>query len=49
MTSNDIKTNTHSILVKTALNMLKQKLDDKLISSVTGLSLEEISKLKNKL
>jgi len=33
---------------KTALNMLKQKLDDKLISSVTGLSLEEILKLKNK-
>lgn len=32
---------------KTALNMLKQKLDDKLISSVTGLSLEEILKLKN--
>lgn len=34
---------------KTALNMLKQKLDDKLISSVTGFSLEEIAKLKNKL
>jgi predicted transposase/invertase (TIGR01784 family) len=33
---------------KTALNMLNQKLDDKLISSVTGLSLEEILKLKNK-
>lgn len=33
---------------KTALNMLKQKLDYKLISSVTGLSLEEILKLKNK-
>ena len=33
---------------KTALNMLKQKLDDKLISSVTGLTLEEILKLKNK-
>jgi predicted transposase/invertase (TIGR01784 family) len=33
---------------KTAINMLKQKLDDKLISSVTGLSLEEILKLKNK-
>lgn len=33
---------------KTALNMLKQKLDDKLISSVTGLSLEEILKLKNR-
>lgn len=33
---------------KTALNMLKQKLDDKLISSVTGLTLEEILKLKNR-
>ena len=41
--------NAHSILVKTALNMLNQKLDDKLISSVTGLDLEEIAKLKNKL
>ena len=34
---------------KTAINMLNQKLDDKLISSVTGLNLEEIAKLKNKL
>ena len=33
---------------KTAINMIKQKLDDKLISSVTGLTLEEILKLKNK-
>lgn len=33
---------------KTAINMLNQKLDDKLISSVTGLSLEEITKLKSK-
>ena len=33
---------------KTAINMLKQKLDNKLISSVTGLSLEEILKLKNR-
>ena len=39
--------NAHSILVKTALNMLNQKLDNKLISAVTGLSLEEILKLKN--
>ena len=46
--SNDIKIDTHPILEKTALNMLKQQLDDKLISSVTGLSLEEIAKLKNK-
>ena len=34
---------------KTAINMLKQKLDDKLICSVTGLSLEEITKLKNRI
>ena len=46
--SSDIKTNAHSILEKTALNMLKQQLGDKLISSVTGLSLEEIAKLKSK-
>ncbi len=34
---------------KTAINMLKQKLDDKLICSVTGLSLEKITKLKNRI
>jgi len=34
---------------KTALNMLKQKLDSELITSVTGLSSEDILKLKNKL
>ena len=28
----------HPILIKTAINMINQKLDDKLISSVTGLS-----------
>jgi len=33
---------------KVAINMLKQNLDNKLISSVTGLTLEEILKLKNK-
>ena len=38
----------HPILIKTALNKLKQKLDDELISSLTGLSLEEIAKLKSK-
>jgi len=47
--SSDIKTNAYSILEKTALNMLKQKIDDKLIASVTGFSSEEIAKLKNKL
>lgn len=44
-----VSNDEHPILIKTALNMLNQKLDDKLISSVTGLSLEEIAKLKNKL
>ena len=44
-----VSNDAHPILIKTALNMLKQKLDDKLISSVTGFSLEEIAKLKNKL
>jgi len=34
---------------KTALNMIKQKLDTELITSVTGLSNEDILKLKNKL
>ena len=34
---------------KTSINMLKQKLEDKLICSVTGLSLEEITKLKNRI
>lgn len=34
---------------KTALNMIKQKLDTELITSVTGLSSEDILKLKNKL
>ncbi|WPX99198.1 hypothetical protein Megpolyxen_01073 [Candidatus Megaera polyxenophila] len=44
-TSND----AHPILIKTAINMINQKLDDKLISSVTGLDLEEITKLKSQL
>jgi hypothetical protein len=34
---------------KTAINMLKQKLNTELITSVTGLSSENILKLKNKL
>jgi hypothetical protein len=44
-----MSSDAHPILIKTAINMLKENLDDKLISSVTGLDLEEISKLKNKL
>lgn len=34
--------------IEVAINMIKQKLDNKLISSVTGLTLEEILKIKNK-
>ena len=34
--------------IEVAINMIKQKLDNKLIASVTGLTLEEILKLKNK-
>ena len=33
---------------KTAVNMLKEKLDDKLISSVTGITLDDLLKLKSK-
>ena len=33
---------------KTAINMIKKNLDNSLISSVTGLSIDEILKLKNK-
>jgi hypothetical protein len=40
---------TNSVLEKTAISMLKQKLDDSLIKSVTGLSQETIDKLKNKI
>ena len=34
---------------QSVLNMLKQKLDTKLITSVTGLSEDDILKLKNKI
>lgn len=44
-----MSSDAYPILIKTAINMLKENLDDKLISSVTGLDLEEISKLKNRL
>jgi|GEM_PF-2191786 len=36
-----------SILEKTAINMLKDKIDLKFISSVTGFSVDELLKLKN--
>ena len=34
---------------KTTINMLKQNLDFKLISSITGFSIDELLKLKNRL
>ena len=33
---------------KVAISMLKQKIDDSLIQSVTGFSQDELNKLKNK-
>ena len=47
--SNDTKDNSNSVLEKTAINMLKQKLDDSLIKSVTGFSQDDLNKLRNKL
>ncbi len=35
--------------IEIAINMLKQNLDNSLISSVTGLSVDDILKLRNKL
>ena len=45
----DTYENSHIALEKTAISMLKQKLDDSLIKSVTGLSQDELDKIKNKL
>ncbi len=45
----DNTANSKSILEKTAIGMLKAKLDDKLIKLVTGFSQETLDKLKNKL
>ena len=47
--SNDIQDNSNSVLEKTAINMLLQKLDDSLIKSVTGFSQDDLNKLKNKI
>lgn len=47
--NNDTKDNSNSVLEKTAINMLKQKLDDSLIKSVTGFSQDDLNKLRNKL
>ena len=38
-----------SILEKTAINMLKEKIDLKFISSVTGFSIDELLILKSKI
>ena len=40
---------SYLIAEKTATNMLKQYLSDYLIKSVTGLSQDELDKIKNKL
>ena len=47
--NNDTKDNSNSVLEKTAINMLLQKLDDSLIKSVTGFSQDVLDKLKNKI
>ena len=47
--NNDTKDNSKSVLEKTAINMLLQKLDDSLIKSVTGFSQDDLNKLKNKI
>ena len=44
-----IKKGREEIIEKTVINMLKQNLDDSLISSVTGISNDQLLKLKNKL
>ena len=46
--NDDLKISTHSILQKTAINMLKENMDLKFISSVIGFSLDELLILKNK-
>ena len=47
--SNIDEMNSNLILEKIAINMLKEKLGDALIKSVTGFSQEIIDKLKNKM
>ena len=47
--NNDTKDNSNSVLEKTAINMLLQKLDDSLIKSVTGFSQDDLNKLKDKI
>jgi hypothetical protein len=40
---------SETAIEKTAINMLLQKLDDALIKQVTGLSDDELAKLKNQI
>jgi|NOAtaT_7_FD_contig_21_4875268_length_259_multi_3_in_0_out_0_2 hypothetical protein len=40
---------SETALEKTAISMLMQKLDDSLIKQVTGLSDDELAKLKNQI
>ena len=47
--SDNEKTPVQSILEKTAINMLKDKIDLKFISSVTGFSADELLILKSKI
>lgn len=45
--SDILRNSSNSILEKTAVNMLKDKIDLKFISSVTGFSEDELLKLKS--
>jgi hypothetical protein len=47
--SDEIQLNPKTAIEKTAINMLVQKLDEALIRQVTGLSADELAKLKNKI
>ena len=47
--NDDLKTSVHPILEKTAINMMKDKIDLIYISSVTGFSVDELLILKNKI
>jgi helix-turn-helix protein len=47
--SDEIQLNSKAAIEKTAINMLVQKLDDALIRQVTGLSADELAKLKNRM
>ena len=46
---NNSPTSVHLILEKAVIRMLKQKLADSLIKSVTGISQDNLDKIKNKI